>query len=149
MLSQRLLQNIRIQRRLIMTEKIMEQVVNQIKSTYNSTDCIRETLAKFWINGNIRALKLIDTDIEMEFTSDEDGINIFIINKQNNPSELSARGMGNTWVHIDENIRPIEGKYAFHEKTMFTHFRFTPTSGGVLLLLKLVDVCVDQVEKSK
>ena len=149
MFSTRLLQNIPIQRRLIVTEEIMNQTVEQIKSTYTVTDCIHETLAKLWIRGNIRALKLTDTDVELEFTCDEDGINLFIINIHNNPAKLSMRGSGRTRIHLKGISQPLEGHYAFHDGAMFTHFRFTPTRDGVLTLLKLVDVSVESFKKPR
>ena len=148
MISSRLLQNIPTQRQLLITEEIMEHVVDQIKSTYSCTDCIRETLATLWIRGNIRALKL--NDIDLEFTCDEEGINLFIINQQPMLSEiLIKRSEGNMWAHLKGNTHRLKGRYVLHDGCMFTHFRFSPTHDGVLQLLKLVDVCVDRVKQTR
>jgi hypothetical protein len=123
----------------------MEAAVDQIKVKHSATDSVRETLAKRWENGNIRALKLTNADVLLEFTCDEIGINLFIANPQP-PISILSRRKGNTKVHVDGFACPLKGCYSMHDDLMITHFRFSPTRNGVLQMMKLVDVCVERTE---
>lgn len=143
MFSARLLQNIPTQRQFCITDDIMTAAVDQIKAKH--IDCVRETLPMLWVCGNIRALKLTNADVLLEFTCDEIGINLFIANPQP-PITILSRRKGNTKVHVDGFACPLKGCYSMHDDLMITHFRFSPTHNGVLQMMKLVDVCVERTK---
>ena len=130
-----------VQRRSWYMVNVLERLFDQIKWTYDPK-YIREI---FRSEDNIKVLVIIG-GLRMEFTSDDDAINVFSVFGQTEPNGRAKRNPKSkplTITFIDGTT--LRGHYTYYSASMHTHFRFSPTKEGMLHLLKLVDHSMSQM----
>ena len=114
-------------------ENILTHLIRQIMSTY-SREFLREM---FTFSENMRVLTFWNI-YRMEFVCDSDGINFFTEFKVSKPP--SSKSSNRPLVVTFDGGVTLFGHYTYDPSgVMVTHFVFTPTSDGMIRLLKLVD----------
>ena len=146
-------------------ESVLALVLEQIVDTYNP-NVIKDI---FCSETNTKVLQVIG-GLRMEFTSDEDAINVFTILATNIPSRKTSSkklpksttddGATSSQTQPDfttedckissqrqlnfttDDGTTYSGHYTHHAGMMHTHFRFSSTRDDILKLLKLVDYSI-------
>ena len=122
-------------------ENILACVFAQIKWTYSSTF----TREIFRSEDNIKVLVIIG-GLRMEFTCDDDALNLFTILATGITTKHKVRSPSQRLLSLTmDDGTTLSGHYTHHAALMHTHFRFQPTRDGMLALLKLVDYAISRM----
>jgi hypothetical protein len=123
-------------------ENLLSHVFAQVKWTYNP----KYTREVFRSEDDIKVLNIVG-GIRMEFTCDDAAINVFSIHTRGDTKAKKSASTQRPLVVAFPDGTTLRGHYTYHADKMHTHFRFSPTTDGMLHLLKLIDFSMAQVMK--
>jgi len=123
-------------------ENILSLAFMQIVWTY-SRKFVREI---FRSEDDIKVLSIIG-GLRMEFTCDDDAVNVFSVFAAEGQTSRKAKSSQRPLILTFPDNTTLHGHYTYHAPAMHTHFRFSPTRDGMLMLLKLVDHSMSRMVK--